>query len=341
MIVTLQRGAFLTAVAALYFGALVSGGVAAETVLLDGVAAYVNANPITIGDVMAMVTPVRRQLLGAYSGKELAAKSRQAYADALDALIAKRLILDVQEKMQADKKGIKIPDWLVEQRVDEIVHEGFTDDRAALMAALSNDRVTFQEWKRTVSEQLSISYVRQMHVDEKVRIPPLAVRRAYDEHPEQYKVPAKMRLRMIVLGKGGSSEAAAARRREADDIRKRAANGEDFAALARQVSQDKRAKDGGDWGWVEGRLLRQELAKAADQLKAGEVSDIIETGEDFYILKVEARQSETTATFVAVAPKVERELRKKQAEQLYATWLARLKADACIKVFDVDLFAAQ
>ena len=54
---------------------------------------------------------------------------------------------------------------------------------------------------------------------------------------------------------------------------------------------------GGDWGWVKPReTLRVELAEAALALKPSEVSDVVETERELYLLKCEGRRSQGRAS---------------------------------------------
>lgn len=308
---------------------------AAEGFLVDGVAAQVNRHTITVGDVMTMVAPVRRQLMRTYSGAELKQKSQDAFDEALQTLIARRLALDLYEEQ--DK--LEIPEWIVDQRVNEIVHEMFSDDRAALMAALAEDHMTYDQWREGLREHIIVSYMRRLYVEDKITVSPFACRREYEENLDAYRKSSKTKLSMIMMEKGPSAETAEAKRQQALDVQQRLKKGADFAALARDVSDGTKAKDGGDWGWVELRILRPELTDAISSLKPNEISELIETDQEFYLLKVEGRQNEKVAPFESVQPEIERRLREGQSDSMYKAWVDRLRDKAFVKLFDADPFA--
>lgn len=82
-------------------------------------------------------------------------------------------------------------------------------------------------------------------------------------------------------------------RQRAEQIRARAAAGEDFAALAREFTEEPGGKErGGDLDWFgRGRMVPQ-FEEAAFKLQAGQVSPVVETPFGFHVIKVEERRQQ-------------------------------------------------
>lgn len=304
----------------------------AERAVIDGIAACVDGQVITFGDAAEVVEPVRRQLSAKFSGEDLKAKLRGAYQEGVNSLIERRLILDSPEK-----GSVNIPEWAIERRINEIVRDMFKGDRTALMAALAQDRMTFEEWRERMREGIVLSSIRGKRIEESVRISPRAVREAYDNHPESYQTPETVKLRMLVLKKGSGNGAAAQSRAKADDLRRKLLAGADFAAMAKEHSEGSKAEQGGDWGWIDPKSLRAELAKAVASAKPSDVSEVIETEEELYLFVVEGRREAAITPLPKVYSQIERELRRQESARLYRRWIQRLKETSFVKTFDLPL----
>lgn len=87
----------------------------------------------------------------------------------------------------------------------------------------------------------------------------------------------------------------ARKRTEAEDVLKRVRGGEDFAAVAREISTDGSKEQGGDLGFFgRGRMVK-EFEETAFSLQPGETSDIVQTQFGFHIIKVDEKRDKNEA----------------------------------------------
>src|SRR4029434_4692546 len=84
----------------------------------------------------------------------------------------------------------------------------------------------------------------------------------------------------------GQNSSVESQRKLVEEIRARAAAGADFGAEANGFSQGRRTTNGGYCGWLGRSLLRKELADAAFALQPGQVSKVIETEDNFFLVRV-------------------------------------------------------
>jgi peptidyl-prolyl cis-trans isomerase D len=113
---------------------------------------------------------------------------------------------------------------------------------------------------------------------------------------------------------------------KAEQARARVEKGESFDAVARDVSQGATAMLGGELGCVGASygIGADELKKALESLKPGDLSAVIESPRGYHVLKVGAKLA---------ADKVEHEGRRWVARKLYA----RFAADEALAKFAADL----
>ena len=300
----------------------------AESMTVDRYAAMVNNRLITVAEVIAMVRPVEQQLRDTYKGQELKERIDDLYKKGTDSLIERALILE-----EFAKQGGNIPDQAVDDHINEIIREKFNNNRTEFLKALAEERLTIDEWREETKERMIVTYFRRREVNDKVFVSPSAVRKTYEADIEKYRLPETVQVRMIILHKGTNDVDQAAKVQEAKRIRERLLAGEDFATLAKNVSEGSKATQGGDMGWIEPSSLRKELYDVVSGLAAGQLSEVVDTGDELYILRLEGRKEASVVPFEQVAKEIEDELKKQENERLYTAWIARLKKKYYVKVF--------
>jgi len=208
---------------------------------VDGYAAVINKRVITVGEVMAMIEPLRDRLKAAYEGKELEEKLHESWQRALDALIERALVMEEYEQ-----EAQKLPERVLDSELASTVTEQFGNDRAAFFEALAESRMTMEEWRQRAKESIVFAVLRRREVIEHVVVPPRLVREQYEARLEQYRLPEQVKLRMIALQRGETEQDRTVKLDEARQIRSRLIAGEDFAQIARSASEGAKADQGGD-----------------------------------------------------------------------------------------------
>lgn len=295
---------------------------------LDGYAASVNGGIITVGDVMLSIQSDLMKLADRYSGSELNRERERLFTRGLNDLIAQKLILAEAARLQ-----MQVPDKMVDDRINQTIYSRFDNDRAKFLAALTADRLTVDDWRKETRERIIVSLLTRQEVQEKIKLSPADLRDAYEKDREAYSEPARARISLIVIRAEKDADALSIQREDAIRIRGRILAGESFAELARERSQDSRAPAGGDWGWVEPKDLRPELKAAVESLAPGALSEVIETPESFYILRVEEKTEAREKSFEEVRSDVEAKLREKEFDRLYNRWIERLKRRYAVTTF--------
>ncbi|MFP2928831.1 SurA N-terminal domain-containing protein [Pyxidicoccus sp. 3LG] len=121
-----------------------------------------------------------------------------------------------------------------------------------------------------------------------------AIKDYYEANRFVYQQPERIRARQLLvkLPPEATPEQKAEATKKAEALRKEVEGGKDFATVARESSEDPGSKSrGGDLGWVERGSWEPALADAAFALKAGEMTQPVETKFGVHVVKVEEKQA--------------------------------------------------
>lgn len=299
--------------------------VAAQEVL-DGVAAVVNGDVITFSQVRELVGSREKSLRDAFRGEELVAKVKEVRIAALNDLIDRQLIIQ-----EFKKNKLSIPEYVVEEQVQSIIRSEFGGDRHAFLRTLEAQGYTLARFKEIENEKIIVQAMRQKFVKVNTVVPPKEVGAIYEQNRQEYTTPEQIKLRMIVLKKDGDDPGA--KRKLADEIRSKIKAGGDFVKLAQMYSEDSSQESGGDWGWIDRHTLNEQLTKTAFGLKMGQVSEVLEVGNNFYLLYAEARKNATVKTLEEVREEIEKKVQQTERAKAQQKWIAGLRKKAYIKTF--------
>ena len=312
--------------AVLLVSATFAGAVCAAT--LDGLAAKVNDTVITVGDVMADIQ--RNPRLRGHFTASKAADAATLYSETLEMLIDRKLILQA-----AAEKKMEMQEWVVDNRVREIVKDGFGGDMNKLTAVLAESRVALTDWRNAIRDDLIIQAMRYQIIEKNLQATPMAMRKEYNEHRDRYVTESKTTVSVILLRppREGDKETPSVTTR-GEEIIARLEKGEDFADLARRYSSDSHAKDGGLWKDVKPEeAFRPEIASTIAKLKVGEFSTLVNLDGWGFIVRKDSETVGKTQTFAEAYDAIARNLKNDTARAEYNAWMKRLRAQAFVKKY--------
>ena len=279
---------------------------AAFAVEVDGIAARVGSSVILKSAVLG---EMRRAGVG-----------EEKYAEVRGEMIERELILKA-----AARAKLQMQDWVVENRVREIVTRMFGGDANRFKAALARDRVTFPEWRQRVKDDMVVSAMRWQTVDKTVSANPADMRREYESHPERYMTDSRVTVSAILIGPGDADK-----KSEIEEALKT----EPFAEVAKKYSSDARAKDGGQWKDIKPEdEFRPEVCAEIAKMKKGETSKWIELDGWNFLVRKDDEKAGSKMTFEEAYDDIAQNVRKELADKRYREWIDRLKAETYIKVY--------
>lgn len=159
------------------------------------------------------------------------------------------------------------------------------------------------------------------------------LQQAYEAGKANWMTPPLYRVRQIFLAVP-QPQAADTVRKQAQELARRAqaAPGE-FAALARQYSQDPgSAERGGDTGLQPLQQLLPQVREALARLKVGAVAEPIQSPAGFHIVKLDELQPARSATLDELRDRLREALRAQRQEQIAKAYLDGMLNTATLSI---------
>jgi peptidyl-prolyl cis-trans isomerase D len=164
------------------------------------------------------------------------------------------------------------------------------------------------------------------------------VQARYEQNRAMYSTPEQVRASHILLKTEGKDEAAV--RKTAEGLLAKIKAGADFAALAKQYSEDpESATRGGDLDYFGRGAMVAEFDQAVWNLTLNQISDLVKTQFGFHIIKLVDRRAAVTRTLDEVRPQLEEQIKIEKA-QAEATRLTSEIAGEIKTPADLDRVAA-
>jgi parvulin-like peptidyl-prolyl isomerase len=186
--------------------------------------------------------------------------------------------------VEAEAQGFTLSDEELAQNIEKLKQSA--DRKVDIDAALQQTGVLKAEFLQDMrdaflGDKLIRATAEKEYPEEKLRA-------MYEQNRPFFIHPAAVRASHIFKGFQGkpSSEQKKALRETMEDLRKRAAGGADFEALAKESDAFSRNR-GGDLGWLEAKnFLPPAVGEALFRLQVGQVSKVIESEFGYHVIKV-------------------------------------------------------
>jgi peptidyl-prolyl cis-trans isomerase C len=266
--------------------------------------------------------------LEANARRKVPASERDAiYRSMLDEMVALKLL-----EQEATKRGLSVSAAELDAKVKE-ARQRF-DSEQAFTKALASRGMTLVQLKNDAKQQLLVDRLLRAEVEPKVNVTDAEVKEFYDKNPERFKRPESVRASHILIRVDANADAAAkqAARARADELLKQLRAGGDFAALAKQHSQDGSAANGGDLGVFGRGQMVKPFDDAVFALKPGEMSGVVESPFGFHIIKSVERQPASTVPLAEVSDKVGAFLKQNKFQALSVELARALRAKSNVEI---------
>ncbi|RTZ44737.1 molecular chaperone SurA [Candidimonas sp. SYP-B2681] len=269
---------------------------------VDGIAAVVNQKVITLQQVNTEAREAQAQL------------QRQNipvpdYA-ILQKQVLQRMITEELERQEAERLGIRVSNAQAEQAVQTIAERNKMSV-ARLRQEVEKSGVPWDTYMKGLRQEVRLDLLRQRAIDRTINISDAEVdaflknqgnqaaplQQMQQQPQPQQSAPAQqsgpqilgLAQILVVVPEGSPPSRVQELRNKAEGLLKRVRGGADFAGVAASSSDGPKALNGGELGVRPVSGWPDLFLQATQNLKPGEVSDIVQSGNGFHILKVLTR----------------------------------------------------
>lgn len=291
-----MNGGSALRVFAVFLSSFVIATSVARAIEVDGIAATVGTESILRSDVMSELSRI-----GAPDG--------QMFAEVLNQMIDRKLILKA-----ARMSKMTMQEWVVENRVREIVKQSFGGDRNKLIEALGRQKLSYPEWYAKTKEDLIIGAMRWQVVDKNVTASPAALRKEYAENTSRYVKEHLVSVSVILL-----------------KPEERAKREEISAALKEKSFEELGGKQYANVKPEE--FFKREICAEIAKMPKGTISHWIDLDGWSFLLRKDDEVTGSRLSFEEAYDAIEANVKELEAKRLYTAWIKRLREETYVKVF--------
>ena len=268
----------------------------ARAVEVDGIAAKVGSETILRSEVANEM-----QRLGLHDASR--------YEEIRDEMIDRKLMLQA-----ARESKMTMQEWVVENRVREIIQKAFGGDRNRLIETLGKQRISYPEWYARMKEDMIVGAMRWNVINKNITASPAEMRAEYAAHPERYVAEHRVTVSVILLKP---------EERVRRDAITAALKEKSFEELGGQRYADVKPED----------VFKPEVCAEIAAMPKGTISKWIEIDGWSFLLRKEDEREGKRLSFEEAFDDIEANVKEEKSKSAYLAWIARLREETYVKVF--------
>lgn len=233
------------------------------------------------------------------------------------------------ERQKAIEKNPQLKETILLQYIQGVVISNLAKQKSFDKNPQIKEQIEFYKDNYLANEYL------KKEVAEKVKVTEEEIKSYYESHNDEFKTPEMIRARHILIQANQSaSESDKKKAKEkAENILKKIKDGEDFAKLATELSEDPGSKSkGGDLGFIPRGKTVKPFEDAVFSLKPGEPG-IVETQFGYHIIKVEEKREPAFEPFEQAKERISQKLAQERMKSTVTEFIEHSMKDAGVEIY--------
>ncbi len=266
--------------------------VPSKPVVVDSIAAVVNNDVITVGELNDRVQLIESQL----KKQNITLPPRNE----LQKQVLEHMIVESAQLQLAKEMGIRVDDTHLDRTIALIAEKNHMTV-PQFQQFTEQDGTTFENFREKVRSEITMQRLRDREVINKIQINDAEVDHLLGADA-QLQMPEQVRLGHILIRipENASPEQIAEKRERAEKVLKILQSGGDFQQNAASYSDADEGLSGGDIGWRSTDRLPKVFVDALAGVQPGHTTGIIKSPNGFHILKVLDKRTMSTGPALAV-----------------------------------------
>ena len=298
--------------------------------VVDKIVAVVNDEIITLTEFNTAFEPYLKNIEDNYKGKDKEAIINQAKASFL-----KRLVDNLLIEQEAKKAGMGIV--IKDEEVMDVIRDMMAKKKSNMedfKKNLAREGTSLESLKKDIRSQMMRIRLLRREIKSKVIVSDEEIGEYYNKNRQDYEGKEAVRLKQIFLAIPAKADkkTKAKIKEEAGQLRKRVLAGEPFELLAVKYSQGPGAAQGGDIGFIEKGTIIAAVESVAFNLPMEQVSEVIESGIGFHIIKVVDKKGAGLKPIAAVREEIKTKIEDEKLEKKYEEWITSIRKKSFIEI---------
>jgi peptidyl-prolyl cis-trans isomerase SurA len=324
---TSGRSRALAALAGLGALALFSAPAAARVV--ERIVAVVGEDIVLESEMNERAKPFLEELSALPNQAQRAQRTAALRREVLERMVDEHLLLQ-----QANELKLNVSSEEIDRSIEQIKRDYNLTD-AQLAEELRKQGMNLASYRANTKKEILKFRVINIAVGAKVQVSDSDVESYYQRNLKQgANVQVKVSHIFVQIPENADAAKVLEREEYAKKILARAKGGEDFAKLAKELSEDRATRaEGGDLGFFGKEMgLPKPVEELVFTMKPGEVGGPVRGNQGFHILKLVDRRAKDVKPLTEIKEELRSQIRQKEVERQTKLYLGELRKKTLVEV---------
>ena len=257
---------------------------------------------------------------------------REARTNAIRREVLERLIDDQLLAQQATELKLTVGNDEIDRAIEQIKRDySLTDEQ--LKDELRKQGLSMATYRQNTKKEILKYRVINIAVGSKINVGDSEVQSYYDRHMKSANVQMRASHIFIAIPEGADNATVVEREKLARSLLARAQQGEDFAKLAREYSEDAGTRaEGGDLGFIGRDILPKPIEELVFSMHVGDIRGPVRADRGYHVIKLVDKRIKDAKPLAEVQDDIRIRLRQREMERQTKIYLGDLRKKILVDV---------